>query len=587
MENKEPVPPAKLFTMYEEYFKLFVRAVIGLKNEPFHDDLEDEIGNPLNRKIAISFPRGHGKSTIISVALPLWLIAKNHNLRILLVSSTAQVSKSFLSEIIGHVDRNEVYKAFSTSIDPLGIGVVPRMKNYAKTKANWSGESITIEREVLNLKDPTINAIGLFGAILSKRADVIICDDIVNQENSATENQRKKVIDWLYTTVIPVLVPGGLFVYLGNTWHQDDLVARLLKDPQFDFKRKRPAIQSESTHPELWEKWAQIMIDETLEVPERRMRAEEFYQANRTLMDDGVKVLWPSRYPYKDLYLMRMANPYAFARMYQCDPSDRPDQRFKDEWLERATKKGAQLRLGLEKRPGFEMDITTEGVDLAISEDAGSDDTVLLLLDRVKWSNNENIKTGDIIVRDIIRGKLSPNKVKETITEHYNNVQPDGIRVETVAYQEAIQRDLDDAGVPVHGYHTGGEKRDPFIGINSLAIYAEMGKLVLPYDNSDPRTINLVSQLVNEMRAFPDGHTGDSLMALWFAFSEMRDLSGNRIVVPTWEADPLNKEPLDLKNPEILKAENLKADKKMTYEQLHERQVFGDMMGGFWTPDSP
>ena len=90
-----------------------------------------------------------------------------------------------------------------------------------------------------------------------------------------------------------------------------------------------------------------------------------------------------------------------------------------------------------------------------------------------------------------------------------------------MAYQEAIQRDLDDAGIPVRGYHTGGEKKDPLIGINSIAIWAELGKLVLPYNNTDPETIRLVSMLMNEMRAFPDGHTGDSLMALWFAFSEM------------------------------------------------------------------
>lgn len=578
---------AQLYSFCRDDFKSFMEAIVGLKNEPFHNELDDNISSVDHRKIAISAARGHGKSAHISIGLPLWLMANNHNLRILLISSTAQVSKSFLSEVVGHIDRNDEYKLYSKFVDPMQLGVIPRVKNWAKMREHWSSDSIVIDRDQLNLKDPTINAVGLFGSILSKRADVIICDDIVTQENSATEIQRKKVIDWIYTTIMPVLVPGGQFIYLGNTWHQDDLVARLMHDPQFDYKKKMAAIISESTHPELWERWAQFIMDESHEIVERRMNAEEWYRANQAAMDEGVKVLWPTRYPYSELYLMRLANPYAFARMYQCDPSDRPDQRFKDAWLDAACKKGKNLRLGLGKRENFEMEIVTEGVDLAISEESGSDDTALLILDKVKYSKVEGIKMGDIIVRDIIRGKMSPNQVKENIKSHHEQVKPDGIRVETVAYQEAIQRDLDEMGVPVRGYKTGGEKKDPFIGINSLAIYAELGKLVLPFDNTDPRTINLISQLVNELRAFPDGHTGDSLMALWFAFSEMRDLTGDRIVVPSATANPLNVVPPNLKDPAIRKPLEKKADLDEIFKQ-EERDAYRQMMGGIgWGPPPP
>ncbi|MDE2106085.1 MAG: hypothetical protein KGL39_53170 [Patescibacteria group bacterium] len=584
MNEQDKKTFVELYDFCRDDFKSFMEAIIGLKNEPFHNDIDDAISNPLHKKVAISASRGHGKSAHLSIGFPAWLVAKDHNLRILLISSTAQVSKSFLSEVIGHIDRNEEYKKFAMHIDPMHKGVVPRMKNWAKMRENWSGDSVTIERDQLNLKDPTINAVGLFGSILSKRADVIICDDIVNQENSATEAQRQKTIDWIYTTVMPVLVPGGVFVYLGNTWHQDDLVARLMKDPQFDYKKKMPAIISESKHPELWERWAQFILDESFEVAERRLHAEEFYRAHQQEMDEGVQVLWPSRYSYQTLYLIRLANPYAFARMYQCDPSDRPDQRFKDAWLEAACKKGSKLKLQLGKRDNMEVDITTEGVDLAISEESGSDDTVHLIIDRVKYSKVENVKPGDIVIREIVRGKFTPNQVKENIKEHYNNVRPDGIRVETVGYQEAIQRDLDDAGVPVHGYKTGGEKKDPYIGINSLAIYAELGKLVLPFDNTDPRTIMLVSQLINEMRAFPDGHTGDSLMALWFAFSEMRDLTGDRVVVPSIQGNPINVDPPNLKDPEVRKPLEKKADQALMLEQQAEQQQFARMMGGMWRP---
>lgn len=570
----------ELFAAARDDFSIFVEGIIGLKNEPFHDELDSIIGNELYKKIIITYPRGHGKSTHLSVAYPLWRMAKDHNLRILLISATETVSKAFLSEIIGHIQNNEMYQKFAAFCDPLGVGVVPKMKTYAKMRENWSGDSIVIQRDQLSLKDPTINAVGLLGSILSKRADLIICDDIVNQENSATEAQRLKVNDWIDTTVRPVLLPEGRFMYLGNTWHMDDYVARTLKNPQFDYRKRMKAIISDATNKDLWDQWAGIRTNEDLELSERLMQSEEFYLANKAAMDEGVQVLWPSRYSYSWLYLERLLNPYAFARMYQCDPSDRPDQKFKEAWLEMAIKKGAALRLQLGKREGFEMELTTEGVDLAITEKETGDDTCGLILDRVKYSNDPLIKRGDIIVRYIDRGKKSPNETKVMITEHYNIVQPDGIRVETVAYQEAIQRDLaDDFGVPVHGYHTGGEKKDPYIGINSLAIYAELGKLVLPYDLKDPMTIRLIGQLLNEMRAFPDGHTGDGLMALWFAFSEMRDLMGDRVTVPS-NTRGLNVDPVDLNDPVIRKAEEKKVDLEQIREQEYERSMFNQMMRG-------
>ncbi len=576
--NEEMLDVSRIFRAAETDFAYFMEAIIGLDNQKFHDDLDHIIGNELYKKIVITYPRGHGKSTHLSVGYPLWRIAKDHNLRILLVSASEAVSKAFLSEIIGHIERNEMYQKFAEFIDKNKVGVRPRMKNYAKMRDNWSGDSIIIEREALSLKDPTINAVGLLGSILSKRADLIICDDVVNQENSATETQRLKVIDWIDTTVRPVLLPTGRFMYLGNTWHMDDLVSRLLKNPQYDYRKRMKAIVSDSANQPLWDEWAKIRTNEDLELVERLARADEYYLTNQVKMDEGVQVLWPGKYDYGWLFLERLNNPFAFARMYQCDPSDRPNQKFKDEWLEMATRKGAKMKLGLEKREGFEMELTTEGLDLAISEKASGDDSARLILDRVKYSTNPDIKRGDLILRDIERGKMSPNQVKQLITDDYNKVQPDGIRVETVGYQAAIQRDLDDAGIPVRGYHTGGEKLDPYIGINSLAIYAEQGKLILPYDQTDPRTIRLVSQLLNEMRAFPDGHTGDSLMAFWFAFSEMRDLMGGRLVIPTIQADPKLKEAPDMTKPEVRKEEEKKADIAAILEQQAEHQIFTDMM---------
>ncbi len=556
-------------------FRFFINKVMGLQNAPFQNELDDVLSDYFYKKIVVAFSRDHGKSTHLSVGYPLWEIAKNHDLRILLVSSSAQISISFMTQIIANIESNPIYQKWATSIDPTGKGVVPQIRGTSKGKQKWSGNSVIIDREDLNLKDPTINGVGLFGSILSKRADIIIIDDLVNQVNSMTEAQREKVIDWFYTTVLPVLVPGGRCIYLGNTWHQDDLVSRMMKDPQFEYRKKRAAIIKESDHPELWERWRDILLDETYEAKMRVNMAEDFYQANKAAMDEGVEVLWKERYSYKDLYLKRVANPYAFERMYQCDPSNRPNQKIRDEWIEEAFRKGAKYKLQSAPHEGITVSISCSGLDLAISEEASADDTVLLTLDKVQYGVDE-IKGGDFIIRNIRRGKMSPNEVKEMVKNHSINDRPQGIRVETVGYQKAIQRDLEDMSIQVTGYHTGGEKNDADIGVNSLAVLLENKRLIIPSDHTDHNTGKLVSQLANEMRAYPDGHTGDALMALWFAYSEIRDRTSTDVVIPG--AYSKMKESVDISNPEVRKVEEKKADVAMTLEQEYERSVFNSMM---------
>lgn len=586
----------QIFELYKKYLRLFVRDILGLDNQPFHDELDDDISQDfdvnspgfqmIKRFFAVfTYPRDHGKSKHLSVAYPLWKIAKNHNEQILVISKTGNVAKSFLSEVVSNVERNSKYKQWAQAIDPKGIGVVPRMKAQRNQTEDWSGESITIERDDLGMKDPTITATGLFGQILAKRATIIILDDVVDQGNSATELQRQKVIDWIETTVLPVLVPGGTLLYLGNTWHQDDVVSKFLKDPRFIVQKKQGAILQDAERQDLWQKWGSIMLNITVPPKERFVQAQQYYNENKLEMDKGARVLWTERYPYSRLYLERLLNPYVFARMYQCDPSNRPNQTIKDEWIEAALKKGRHLRLQDMPHPKNYLETSAGGMDLAISLEEQNDDTSLLYLDLVR-QGYDGVEDGDYLVRQIHRGKFTPNeqrsKAKTAWAAHGLQV----IRVESVGYQKSLSIDLANEGVPVSAYNTGGEKFDPEIGINSLAVMMELGKVVIPSDPMDPRTIMLASQLANEMRAFPDGHTGDSLMAMWFAFSQIRELMGTRIVFPTSMTSKIKDSPPVHKPEERVEMEK-EADLELIRLQEHERSNFNRMASVFGKKDNP
>jgi hypothetical protein len=581
---------SRVFDICNIVFRMFVREILELENQPFHDMLDDEIsqkfdpGTPAYRMIqrffsVITYPRDHGKSKHLSVAYPLWRIAKDHNIRILSISRTASVAESFLSEVVSNIERNEKYKEWAKAIDPTGEGVQPRMKAKRKQTEDWSGKSITIDREDVGMKDPTICATGLFGQILSRRADIIILDDVVDQQNSMTELQRQKVKDWIETTVLPVLVPGGTLLYLGNTWHTDDVVSQFLNDPRFIVQKRQGAIIKEATRQDLWAQWGALMVNITVPPQERFNQADAFYQANRSEMDEGAEVLWKERYPYSRLYFERLLNPYVFARMYQCDPSNRPSQVIKDEWIEAALKKGRHMRFQDMPHQGNYLEVSAGGEDLAISLEDSADDTALVYMDLVRQGYN-GVDDGDYIIRQIHRGKFTPNEQREYSKRAWAEHGLASIRVESVGYQKSLTIDLSNAGVPVRAYHTGAEKFDPEMGINSFAVMMELGKVVIPSDPTDPRTVMLASKLANEMRAFPDGHTGDSLMATWFAFSEVRELLGQRVVFPKSMLSGLKDSPPVETEAQRAPLER-DADLDMIRRQEHERSGFQRMMMAF------
>jgi hypothetical protein len=524
-----------------ENFRVFTSEIMNFdqENAPFHDDIDDALSNPLNRKSAIALPRGFGKTNHLSIAYPLWEIARNHDLRILLVSSTAELSKKSLGAIVDVIERNPRYRTWAKIVDGGDVGVTPRRRARQKRDENWSADSIIIEREAVAMRDATIQAVGIFGSIISRRADIVILDDLVTQENSATDEQRQKVKDWVRSTLLPVLVPGGRVVCMGNVWHMDDLMSELLKDPQFQVRKRIPAILHEANRRDLWDQWIAIKLDESLSAEQQLAKSAEFRSEHRTEMDEGVEVLWPDRFTYEELYMIRLSDQFSFARMYMCDPSIRPNQKFFEEDIEAALSKGKNMVLQDDERPEYEPDMTTGGLDLAVSMESWGDDTVLLTLDRVRYgSKDEAIRTGDYVLRNIQRGKFSPDEIRKMVVVNEAVIGPVATRVETNGFQEMMCRDLGDSGALVTSYKTGGEKNDPAIGVHSLAVLFEQRKIILPNSPKDARTRRLVAQLVNEMRAFPDGHTGDSLMALWFAFSEMRDRIGTRIIIPGSPSTP-------------------------------------------------
>jgi len=477
--------------------------VLGFANAPHHKEWYDVLSNKEYAQIALAAPRGHTKTTSFSVNYPLAEIAENENVRILLVSNTATQSQSFLREIVGHIERDDEYKDYAGNLKP----AIPE---------KWTSTEIIVNRSRYDLKDPTIATVGAGGTILSKRADIIICDDILNFENTRTLEQRAKLKEWFYQVLLPVLVPNGRLIFVGTVWHLQDLLMEMLNDPMFDYRKKFQAVIQEPTNKQLWNDWYSIRLQGT---PEGKEQAEQFFTDNYTAMHEGIQTLWPDMFPYKKLFALDKANHMAFEKMYQNNILSREDQKFKEEWLERAKERGKNYRIvrGLTTDQRKEFKAVVSGIDLAISEETQADDNALLTLGQRRLDDM-------LLLLGLERGHYSPAEFRKIIADSFINFKQDRMIVETNGYQKAIQRDLQGYNLPIVGYNTGKEKFDPFIGVESMAILFENDRIILPYDKNDPYTIEVVDKLVDELRLFPAGHTGDSAMAMWFANTALRDI---------------------------------------------------------------
>jgi len=158
-------------------------------------------------------PRGGAKTTWGNTIFLAHYIATHPDARVCLVSNTAQQALDFSRAIRGTVERNQKFhELFGNLVSPSKW-----------TNAEWiRKDSRWIEESYV-----TMYAAGVGGAILGKRFDLILADDILDEENTTNTDQRDKVENWFLKTLLPTLVPDGSVIVLGTRWGEDDLYQRL------------------------------------------------------------------------------------------------------------------------------------------------------------------------------------------------------------------------------------------------------------------------------------------------------------------------------------------------------------------------
>lgn len=349
---------------------------------PFHEELCYFVEDNKKKKKLILLPRGHLKSTLVTIGYATQQIVKNPNIRILILSATWQMAVDFLTEIKRNLTTNEVLLELWGDL----VG--------DKQAIEWAQDRITLPRSATNIKGPTVWAAGIESNLVGSHPDMIIFDDVVSRDNVQSQELIEKII-LRYKDALDLLEPGGQFLVIGTRWKDGDFYDWIMD-------RDHGIIQSYD-----------VMI--------KRAYTGELETGN------NFKALWPEKFSLKELQTRQKEKGwYEFSSQYLNLPVSDEAADFKREWFK---------YYDVEEYRAVKMQ-SVMSLDPAISLKKDADYSAIGVFAIDQFTN--------IFVKDLARGHWKPSQIIDVIFYLYELYHPGIIVIETTAYQKALAYALND-----------------------------------------------------------------------------------------------------------------------------------------------
>lgn len=297
---------------HAELDKIWREGVMKGKN-PITDAKEISRADGCRR--ATEAPRGHAKSTTFTFKDSIHAAVYAYKHYEIILSDSSEQAEGFLTDIKTEFEENAAIREdFGDLQGKVWKAMVILLSNGTKIEALGAGKKIRGRRHK------------------QWRPDLILCDDLENDENVNTPEQRKKLRNWFYKAVSKAGDTYTDIVYIGTLLHFDALLANVAKNPSYKTVKYQGVI-SFATNTELWDAWEVIYTD--LSNDARQEDAKEFFEQNREAMLEGTAVLWEAKLNYYDLMVIRVSEGEAsFNSEIQNDPIDPENATFQEEWFD-------------------------------------------------------------------------------------------------------------------------------------------------------------------------------------------------------------------------------------------------------------
>lgn len=186
-------------------------------------------------KALVELPRDHGKSFQVCCRV-LWELGRNPGLRVKVVCATEAIATErsrFLRDAVAH------------------NGWVRLVFPELRPASPWAAEAFTVRRPG-DVIGPSVAAFGVGAGSTGTRADLLVCDDIVDVRALHSRAERDRTADYFTNNLLNLLEPDGRFWGLCTPWHADDLNARLKRNGAYAVFRRAVGPDLEPVWPEKW-----------------------------------------------------------------------------------------------------------------------------------------------------------------------------------------------------------------------------------------------------------------------------------------------------------------------------------------------
>jgi len=374
----------------------------------------------------VLLPRGHQKSALIAYRAAQWLTRHPWE-AILYTSATAGFAELQLSAI-KDILLSKNYRLLWPDMVHIEEG----------QRAMWNRMAITVDhpsRQIEGSRDPSIMAAGVGTSTAGRHVGLVIQDDLVVPENAYTEEGRKSVAA-ASSQFASIANPGAEKWVVGTRYHPRDLYSGLMDMEAVEF-------------------------DEDGEETKRYPVYDVF---TRVVEEDG-EFLWPRQrrkdgkwFGFNSSVLAQVKAEYSldptqFYAQYYNDPNDPENQRVSRDDFKYYDRKNITKDNGYWKINGQKVNIIA-AMDFAYSLSKRADYSAIAVVGLDV--------DGNYYIMDLDRFKTQEIPVYfEHLMKLYNKWEFKRVRMEVVAAQKAIVRNLKDNFIIRHGLPIAVEEFHP------------------------------------------------------------------------------------------------------------------------------
>lgn len=424
---------------------------------------ETERGTFRNKLLLLA-PPASAKSSWCSIALPTWYLGKYPDRTVLFFTSSDPAAVGFGNTIKILLEQAREHKE-----------IWPDQAGRPDKRRGWSSDGLYLKATPMSGQSPAYRAVGWGASVMGQRANLLIIDDPMNQENAESGIEQAKAKRYYDMTLGPRLQPGsGAALAVMTRWAEGDLASHFIEKA------------------EQGGDWLVVPLP---------MVAE----AGDPLGRKPGELLWPEQYPRSFVEMQRKSmGSAAFSCVYNTSVAQMAGDVFSDErWFKPLPANFADIRESL---------LVIQGVDVAFSEKDRACFTVVLTL-------GLNVATGDAYIINVLRDRMTVGQTEDALVSQILTFRPGVTGIEDTAFKHAVTAELvANVRRRVYANIVAVPPREMVKGRSDKVARAR-----LPAQRAEAGLVYADKQahwwpaFISEVLAFPRGRTNDQVDALSLA----------------------------------------------------------------------